>query len=160
MAASGNWAGLWKTSSSRCGSIPGNSVAENCFGRRSRQPFGRPVRWLSVMSLAALQSGWMADELRYAINLHKKRRKTGRNFPVIPLSLDVHDWASRKSCSTPSRPTALLGRHLCRPCPRSRCRPCRDNDALVIRSPDADLVHAVLGDDGYRLTHGLPRVFQ
>jgi hypothetical protein len=41
-----------------------------------------------VISPAALQSGWVADELRYAIKLQKKRRKAGQDFPVIPLSLD------------------------------------------------------------------------
>jgi tetratricopeptide (TPR) repeat protein len=41
-----------------------------------------------VISPAALQSRWVADELRYAIKLQKKRRKAGQDFPVIPLSLD------------------------------------------------------------------------
>jgi hypothetical protein len=41
-----------------------------------------------VISPAALQSRWVADELRYAIKLQKKCRKAGQDFPVIPLSLD------------------------------------------------------------------------
>ena len=41
-----------------------------------------------VISPAALQSGWVADELEYALKLQKQRRKAGRDFPVIPLSLD------------------------------------------------------------------------
>jgi CHAT domain-containing protein/TIR domain-containing protein/AAA domain-containing protein len=41
-----------------------------------------------VISPTALQSEWVADELRYAIKLQKKRRKAGQDFPVIPLSLD------------------------------------------------------------------------
>jgi hypothetical protein len=43
-----------------------------------------------VISPAALQSKWVADELRYAIKLQKKRRKAGQDFPVIPLSAGRH----------------------------------------------------------------------
>ena len=41
-----------------------------------------------VISPAALQSKWVADELEYALKLQKQRQKAGQDFPVIPLSLD------------------------------------------------------------------------
>jgi hypothetical protein len=41
-----------------------------------------------VISPAALQSKWVADELRYAIKLQKQRRKANQDFSVIPLLLD------------------------------------------------------------------------
>ena len=41
-----------------------------------------------VISPAALQSKWVADELEYALELQKQRRQSGQDFPFIPLSLD------------------------------------------------------------------------
>jgi hypothetical protein len=41
-----------------------------------------------VISAAAVQSKWVTDELEHALKLQKELRSTGRQFPVIPLSLD------------------------------------------------------------------------
>jgi hypothetical protein len=41
-----------------------------------------------VVSPQSLQSKWVGKELRHALEVQKARRKDGKNYPVIPLSLD------------------------------------------------------------------------